>query len=188
MGSPMRRLLSVRMSRYENRAVLLRMLVVLEPEHDWTMLARVYSQLKRTAAPSRDKLGRMVAATELFELGVRLMETCEDGPPQRVYKASQYRDGLLIAFLISCPMRLKNLTGLVIGRHLIFDGRDYRIELTAAETKGRRRYHAAVPAELTRYMDRYLRDARPTLQLIANDGRDDWTGNRLWLGPARARA
>ena len=47
-------------------------------------------------------------------------------------------------------MRLKNLTGLVIGQHLVFDGYAYRLKLTAAETKTGRPYHAAVPPELTR--------------------------------------
>ena len=50
------------------------------------------------------------------------MKTCESGPPQRVYKATQYRDGLMIALLICCPMRLRNLTEIVIGRHLIYEG------------------------------------------------------------------
>jgi hypothetical protein len=31
-------------------------------------------------------------------------------------------------------MRLKNLTGIVIGHHLIFDGRAYRLELREAWT------------------------------------------------------
>ena len=41
---------------------LLRMFAVLAPEGDWTMLARVYRHLKQTAAPSRDKISRLVAA------------------------------------------------------------------------------------------------------------------------------
>jgi hypothetical protein len=35
--------------------------------------------------------------------------------------STRYRDGLLIALLISCPMRLENLALLVIGQHLVFD-------------------------------------------------------------------
>ena len=54
---------------------LLRMLRVLEPQRDWTVLARVHRQLKRTATPSRDKLSKMVPATDLLALGIRLMQT-----------------------------------------------------------------------------------------------------------------
>ena len=81
---------------------LLRMLAVLAPECDWSMLARAYSNFRRTVVPSRDKRAHMVAATDLLALGISLMETCEAGPPQRINKASRYRDGLLISTLICC--------------------------------------------------------------------------------------
>jgi integrase/recombinase XerD len=160
---------------------LLRMLRVLEPQQDWTVLARVYRQLKRTAVPSRDKLSKMVPATDLLALGIRLMETWADVRSQQVYKAAQFRDGLIISILICCPMRLRNLTEIVIGRHLLFDGQAYRLEFTAAETKAGRLYHAAVPVELTPYVHEYLQVPWPSLQSIARaDG--PGTGGRLWLG------
>jgi hypothetical protein len=87
-----------------------------------TFLSQVYRHLKETAAPSRDKLSRLVRASDLFELGLRLMDTCEDGPDRPAYVATRYRDGVIIALLIACPMRIKNLANLVIGQHLVFDG------------------------------------------------------------------
>jgi integrase len=160
---------------------LLRMFVVLEPQRDWTVLAEVYKHLKRAATPSRDKLSRMVPATDLLALGVRLMDTWADFRPQQVYKASQFRDGLMMALLICCPMRLRNLTAIVIGQHLLFDGRGYRLEFTAAETKSGRPYHAAVPHELTACVDDYLRFHRPYLQSFARPDTPG-TDGRLWLG------
>ena len=101
--------------------------------------------------------------------------------PQQVYRATQFRDGLIIAILICCPMRLRNLTEIVIDRHLLFDGQAYRIELTAAETKAGRLYHAAVPVERTLYVEDYLQVHRTRLQSFARaDG--PGTGGRLWLG------
>jgi len=97
----------------------------------------------------------MVPASELLDLGIGLMDTCERGAT-RVYRATRYRDGLIIALLISCPMRLKNPAGLVIGQHLVFDGHDYQVKLAAAEAKNGRPYVAAVPHELTPYIDRWL--------------------------------
>jgi len=111
-----------------------RMLTVLEPRQDWTALARVYNHLKQTAAPSRDKLACMVPASELLDLGIKLMDTCDRGQNE-TYKATRYRDGLIIALLISCLIRLKKLTGLMVGQHLVFDGHDYQMKLPAAETK-----------------------------------------------------
>jgi hypothetical protein len=129
---------------------LLRMLTVLEPDRDWSLLAQAYRHLKRAAVPTRDKLARMVSAPALLDLGIELMETW-DQPPQRLNRISRFRNGLLIALLICCPIRLKNLAGLVIGRHLIWDGQGYRIELTAGETKTGRPYVADLPTQLTPY-------------------------------------
>jgi integrase/recombinase XerD len=158
---------------------LLRMLMVLEPDRDWTTLARVYNRLKQAAVPSRDKLACTVSASELLDLGIGPMDTSDRGQSE-TYRATRYRDDLLIALLISCPMRLKNLAGLVIGQHLVFDGRDYRVKLTAAETKTGRPYVAAVPHELTPYVERWLRVYRP--QLIAQaGGRSSGVDTRLWL-------
>ena len=50
---------------------LVRMLSLLEPGRDWGPLARVYNHLRQTAAPSRDKLSRLVRASDLFALGLR---------------------------------------------------------------------------------------------------------------------
>src|SRR5690606_42052534 len=84
---------------------------------------------------------------------LQLMDTCEAGADRPAYAALRYRDGLLIAFLIACPMRLKNLANLVIGQHLLFDGTGYLVKLTEAETKAARPYVAAVPAELRPYVN-----------------------------------
>jgi integrase/recombinase XerD len=84
---------------------LVRMLSVIEPDRDWEPLARVYNHLKQTEADR----------------------------PQ--YVPIRYRDGLLIALLIACPMRIKNLANLIIGQHLVFDGCAYGLKLRAAETK-----------------------------------------------------
>lgn len=44
----------------------------------------------------------------------------------------------------------------MIVRHLTFDGQDYRLELTMAETKTGRPYVASIPSDLTSYVDSYL--------------------------------
>jgi integrase/recombinase XerD len=158
---------------------LVRMLSVLEPARDWGPLARVYNHLRQTAAPSRDKLSRMVPATDLLDLGLRLMDTCRDGPDRPAYVATRYRDRLIIALLIACPIRIKNLANLVIGQHLVFDGDAYLVKLSAAETKTGRPYVAAVPPELTPYLDRWLEIHRRNLQTFAQS--EAQVGGHLWI-------
>jgi integrase/recombinase XerD len=110
------------------------------------------------------------------------MDTCEDGPDRPAYVATRYGDGLIVALLICCPTRLKNLASLVIGQHLMFDGCAYCLKLTAAETKSGRPYHAAIPAELTPYIEGWLRLYRPMLQSIgAAKGEVSSIGGHLWL-------
>jgi integrase/recombinase XerD len=172
---------------------LLRILSALDPGRDWSALARAYTHLRRIAAPSRDKLSRMVSASDLFELGLRLMDTCRERAPQPAYVATRYRDGLLIALLIAAPMRLRNLTDLVIGRHLVSDGARYLLKLAAAETKSGRPYVAVVPAALTPTVNRWVGVHRPHLQLIAlREGQVGSIGGRLWLNrygrPIRSRS
>ena len=158
---------------------LLRMLKVIEPERDWNKLAALYNHLKLTAKPQRDKLGRIVAATDLLALGTHLMDTCQEVRTRNNYASTQYRDGLIIAVLISCPVRIKNLSMIEIGRHLVFDGGSYRLEFSGEETKTGRPYIAELPSQLTSYIDRYL--AHHRVQLIAHDGGRPSTSGPLWL-------
>ena len=158
---------------------LLRMLSALEPKHDWGPLARVYN-LRQTAAPSRDKLSALVPASDLFTLGIRLMDSCEEADrPQ--YVPMRYRDGLIIAILTAAPMRLKNLANLVIGQHLVFNGSGYWLKLSAAETKTGRPYHAAVPPELTPYVDGCLQVHRAALHSCGTRKGQVGVEGHLWL-------
>ena len=143
---------------------LVRMLSVIKPEQDWAPLACLYNQLKQTAAPSRNKLERLVRASDLFTLGLRLMDTCEEADrPQ--YVPIRYRDGLIIALLIACPMRIKNLTGLVIGQHLIFDNGAYLLKLAAAGDEDRPAVCRRGPAGAD-LVDRWLASGAPTLAAV----------------------
>ena len=109
------------------------------------------------------------------------METCEDGPDRPAYVATRYRDGLLIAILTAAPMRIKNLANLVIGQHLVFDGCEYRLKLSAVETKTGRPYHAAVPPGLTPYIDGWLQVHRAALHSSVTRKGQVGVEGHLWL-------
>jgi integrase/recombinase XerD len=79
-------------------------------------------------------------------------------------------------------MRIKNLANLIIGQHLVFDGCAYGLKLSATETKTGRPYAAAVPMELTPYIDGWLQVHRARLQLIAaRKGQMGSIVRHLWL-------
>jgi integrase/recombinase XerD len=76
---------------------------------------------------------------------------------------------------------LKNIASLVIGQHLVFDGEGYQVELTAAETKSGRPYVAAVPHELTPYIERWLQVYRRMPLTAAGTPATVYIEKHLWI-------
>jgi site-specific recombinase XerD len=155
-----------------------RMLVALAPDHDWHWLAAVAANLKRIAGPARDKRPHMVDPRQLYALGIDLLvEARRLAADGRYHAATTGRDGLMIAMLIACPVRIANLTMIELGRHLVADGDVYALKFSSEETKTGREIAAELPAELTPWVDDYLRWHRE--QLLAR-GNGDAT-RRLWI-------
>lgn len=153
-----------------------RMIMVMAPEHDWTWLRIVITNLKAVAKPEKDKRSHMVDARQLLALGVDLMEQAlEVG--DRYHAATRMRDGLLISVLASCPVRIANLTAIEIGRHLLFDSDCYRLFFTEEETKTAHPYQAELSPALSPYIDIWLRDHRRRLLAHGDGARTD----RLWI-------
>jgi integrase/recombinase XerD len=155
---------------------LLRFAQVVTPNKNWNWLKCVKNRLWARALPSRDKAPLIRNSRELFELGLDLMNeasgvTCRYNPFQAQV---QFRDGLLIAILASRPVRLKNLTAIEIGRHLIRTDNIYWLVFEADEVKNRRHIEVPIPAMLAPYIDDYLSNHRPRLL-------QSTTSNRLWV-------
>jgi site-specific recombinase XerD len=74
-----------------------------------------------------------------------------------------FRNGLMVALLAYCPIRLKNFAALEIGRSFVNVDGTWWIVLTAAETKEKREDERPVPEELTCSIERYLQIYRPVL-------------------------
>ena len=153
-----------------------RMIIVMAPERDWSWLRVVVANLKVNARPEKDKRGHMVDARQLLALGVDLMEQAlEMG--DRYHAATRMRDGLLIAVLASCPVRIANLMAIEIGRHLLFDGDRYRLFFTEEETKTAHPYQAELSPALSPYIEIWLREHRRRLLAHGDGARTD----RLWI-------
>ncbi|ODT21073.1 MAG: hypothetical protein ABS35_18330 [Kaistia sp. SCN 65-12] len=157
---------------------LKRVLDVIAPEADWSSLGPICTDLKQIARPSRNRFGHMVTPRQLLDLGLSIMDTAAQdhrGHPMRV--AVRARDGLLIAMLICCPVRIANLLQIEIGTHLLRDGDRYRLHFDKEETKTGKEFDGCLPSILTPYIDYYLRHHRLAL-LMLGDGE---TTNRLWI-------
>jgi integrase/recombinase XerD len=139
-------------------------IAAMDPTTDRRLLKLALSRLTPGARPVRDKRGRLVSPLVLLGLGQKLMAEWQARPVHDPrLNAMDYRDGLMIAHLALCPIRLENLAAVVIGRHLTFDSGRPRLAFTADEMKGKRPLEFDMPAVLQARLAFYLSDIHPML-------------------------
>lgn len=148
---------------------------VMVPDQDYPYLRRVRQRLKVRVRPSRDKRSRIVPITELFRLGLKLIDRAETSQFSReLWRASCYRDGLCIMLLACRPIRRGNLAAMRLGIHLVKQGDAFALAFNANETKNHRPYECFLHSSLTPWFERYLAHYRP---LLLCGHRDD----HLWI-------
>lgn len=151
---------------------------VMAPDKDWRWLKSLVSRLNQQMKP-RPKRDRMVDAWRVLEEAMRLM----DEAPRVFAKDSwaerlQYRDGLILALLITRPLRRRNLAMIRIDHHLLRNGNGYALSFTDEETKNHQALELSLPGFLVPYMQRFLTDVRPRFPSA-------WQHDGLW--PSRKR-
>ena len=100
----------------------------------------------------------------LVEAGLTLIHQAESSPNMtELARACQVRNGLMVALLALCPIRLKNFVALEIGRSFVQIQGTWWIVLSAEETKENRPDERPVHQLLTPFIDRYLGQHRPVL-------------------------
>ena len=155
---------------------LLRFAQAAAPDRNWDWLKRIKTRLWARARPAREKTSKIRNSGDLFELGLHLMNEasaifCRYNPLQAEV---QYRDGLMIALLAARPARLKNLTAIRIGHHLIRSDDVYWLVFEAREVKNHRHIEVPIPEALAPYMGDYLAHHRPRLL-------QGHQSDRLWI-------
>lgn len=152
---------------------------VMAPDADWNWLKNPARNLRARSRPKRDKRERLIPASDLFQLGVSLMESApEEKKPGLA--AVRYRDGLMIALLACTPLRLKNLTELTFGRTLRAIEGGWLISIPGAQMKMRQPYEVAWPDMLLPHLQRYLDVWRPIL-IARRRTSPIAPGDRLWV-------
>ncbi len=135
---------------------------VMQPKGDRGLVTRALLSLERSAKPSRNLRARLVAPSEIYEAGFRLMDRiAAKAGPISTRTAQTYGDGLRLALLAAKPVRLRNLASTKIGTHLAKVGSGYRWRFKASETKTRETIDVELPVRLTAYIDRWIADYRP---------------------------
>ena len=91
-----------------------------------------------------------------------------------------FRDGLIIALQAARPLRLRNLTGLVLDRTLVSRGAQWWIEFSAADTKNREVIELPWPEPLAAPLETYLIRHREVLVQMRG-GSPRPAGRALWV-------
>ena len=129
---------------------------LLHPGGDYRWLRELASELKLNACP-RPKQHRIVDSRRLLVLGLALIDRAESIPRMtNLGRARLFRDGLMIALLSLCPIRLANFSSLRIGNQIRRIDGGWWIELGATETKGGRPDERPVADLLTPHLDRWV--------------------------------
>ena len=114
----------------------------------------------------------MVTSEALYELGNRNDGLCrhQSRRGQKISKARAfaYPDGLIIALLALIPLRLRTLTALRIGKHLVRSGQLWALEIPAKDLKTKRPLEFPISTELSGCIDQYLNKFRTRIPNAAN--------------------
>jgi hypothetical protein len=150
---------------------------IMDPGRDWSWIYRMASVIRARHKPARPKRHRLVPIEELFGLGLDLMARAEtEATPLRGFKA--YRDGLMIALLANRPLRLRNLTSLILGRTLVRRGEVWWIQIPSAETKTKAPIELPWPEVLAPQLEIYLAHYRSAIVALRGTGT---ASDALWL-------
>src|SRR5262249_60881326 len=87
---------------------------VLAPTFDFSWLAEIEKDLALEMEP-RSKFDRLVLTGRLVGAGLTLVAEAQEFASTDLARARGVRNGLMVALLALCPIRLKNFAGLEIG-------------------------------------------------------------------------
>lgn len=122
-------------------------------------LSRLVTRLERECQP-RSMAAQVVTTQRLTFLSKKLMRQAA-GAAGEVTDIVTYRDGLMIGFLASRPIRRRTFSLMRLLRHLRREGGEWRMIFEGSETKSGRPFEASVPEWIVPFLERYVLDVRP---------------------------
>jgi integrase len=136
---------------------------LLAPATDFAWLAEIEKDLALVMEP-RPKFDRLVFSGRLVEAGLTLVAEAQKFAKRDFARAQGVRNGLMIALLALCPIRLKNFAALEVGETFREVEGSWWITLPSHATKSRRApEERRVPKLLNPAIDVYLNQSRPVL-------------------------
>ena len=150
---------------------LAEILKVMAPDHDWRWLTKIASSLKRAGGPSRDKRARMLPSEEMYRIALQKLGGLAAEPLQGRNRLTAFRNLLMLALMIACPLRAKNFVALRLGTSLCpAEQGAWSIHIPADEHKNGYPLHLTVPERLTRFLEIYQSQVRPRFIIGSDPG------------------
>ena len=153
---------------------------VMTETQQFRWVCRAAARLRSGAVSSKNKRQKLKSSDQLVELGVEMMTLANVLYGTRAHAAALlHRNGLMIAFLAYCPVRVANLAAIMIGKNLVKRGNSWWVIFTAEETKQKRPLEFSFPASLEAALEHYLAFYRPIL--AAGGAHRGSAGQALWI-------
>ena len=147
------------------------------PDEDWGWLRQLTRRLDSWAKPRRRPPVLTLSVREMFDRALGELARLADRPAPTPDEGRAFRDTLIVALLLACPVRLRNLTQMAVGRHLVRLGGEWHLRFEPGETKTGQALHLILPAVLTPHVEVYLARIRPAVPgALAHDG--VWAGQK----------
>ena len=153
---------------------------LLTPGTDYSWLAEIEKDRELVMEP-RSKFDRLIFTQLLAQAGLTLVAEAQQFTKNDLDRARGVRNGLMIALLAYCPMRIKNFATLEIGRTFKQVQDSWWIALPRQSTKTKRLDERRVPEILNDVIDVYLKRWRLVLL-----GTKEPT-NLLWISSRTGR-
>jgi integrase len=147
---------------------------LLAPTTEFPWLTEIEKDLALVMQP-RSKYDRLVFTGQLVEAGLTLAAEAQSFALSDFARAKGVRNGLMLALLAFCPIRLKNFATLEIGRSFRPVHGRWWITLPGITTKSCRPDERCVPELLNHNIEVYLQQSRPFLI------RSRSATNALWI-------
>ena len=72
---------------------------------------------------------------EMFNFTIIELRRLSQISQPEAFQLRDYRDTLIVALLIACPLRLRNLTMMEMDKHLLMIGEEWHLKFEPTETK-----------------------------------------------------
>lgn len=162
-------------ARYNYLQRIHRIARILNPTSDFFWLRDIVLEQKDKMRP-RSKAARIVPTDRLYDCGLQLMKRARCSANRTdLQRARQYRNGLLVALLAVCPIRLKNLASLTVGQQLRKIGDAWWVMLSSLETKTGRPDERPLSKLLGSFIEEWLEIWRP---LFLDPGKAMWASTK----------